>query len=89
MSVFIITALLFVGNIIKIVESISMGISLSTIFKTIFYMVPWLLSFALPMSVLTACLLVFSKMSADNELIALRSSGISLLRIVLPAVMFR
>jgi len=87
-SVFIITGLLFVGNMLKIVYSLAMGIRLVLILKMILYMVPDLLSYALPMSILTSCLLVFGKLSADNELIALRSNGISLVRIISTAVVF-
>ena len=87
-SVVIVTGLLFVGNILKVIEKISLGIKAISFFKMMIYMVPNLLSYALPMSILTACLLVFGKLSADNELIALRTSGISLMKIVMPVAVF-
>jgi lipopolysaccharide export LptBFGC system permease protein LptF len=87
-SVVIVTGLLFVGNILKMIEKIAFGIKAMSFFKMMLYMVPNLLSYALPMSILTACLLVFGKLSAENELIALRTSGISLMKIVLPVVLF-
>lgn len=45
------------------------------------YIVPFSLTFTIPWGFLTAVLLVFGKMSAENELIALRSSGISIPRV--------
>ena len=87
-SVVIVTGLLFVGNILKVIEKISLGIKAGSFFKMMLYMVTNLLSYALPMSILTACLLVFGKLSAENELVALRTSGISLVKIVLPVAIF-
>ena len=51
------------------------------ILTVISYIVPFSLTFTIPWGFLTAVLLVFGKMSAENELIALRSSGVSIPRI--------
>ncbi len=56
------------------------------IFEFIYYHTPEIISFALPVSVLTAVLLTFSMMSKNNELVAVQVSGISLYRLTLPAV---
>ncbi|MEY5011469.1 MAG: hypothetical protein RLZZ253_2608, partial [Verrucomicrobiota bacterium] len=48
------------------------------------YILPFSLTFTIPWAFLTAVLLVFGKMSAENELIALRSSGVSIPRICAP-----
>jgi lipopolysaccharide export system permease protein len=50
------------------------------------YVLPFSLIFTIPWGLLTAILLVFGRLSADNELIALRSNGISITRICLPLV---
>lgn len=47
---------------------------------------PFSLTFTIPWAFLTSVLLVFGRMSADNETIALRSSGISLLRVSMPVL---
>ena len=51
------------------------------ILTIIAYILPFSLTFTIPWGFLTAVLLVFGKMSAENELIALRSSGVSIPRI--------
>lgn len=51
------------------------------ILAVIAYLLPFSLTFTIPWGFLTAVLLVFGKMSAENELIALRSSGVSIPRI--------
>ncbi len=56
------------------------------ILKFIGYSFPWSLSFTVPWGLLTAVLLVFGRLSADNELIALRMAGLSLKRICAPVL---
>src|ERR1700745_4364937 len=48
------------------------------------YILPFSLIFTIPWGLLTAVLLVFGRLSADNELIALRSNGVSITRICIP-----
>lgn len=54
------------------------------IMKILWYSFPFILTFLIPMSVLVASLLTFGKLSFDNEIMAIRASGISLLRILQP-----
>ena len=46
--------------------------------QLMFYTMPFMLIFVIPMSVLVATLLTFRKLSTDNELTALKASGVSL-----------
>lgn len=50
------------------------------------YILPFSLTFTIPWGFLTAVLLVFGKMSGENELIALRATGVSIPRITLPVL---
>ncbi len=57
---------------------------LDLILSFIAYILPFSLTFTIPWGFLTAILLVFGRMSAENELIALRSTGSSMTRICAP-----
>src|ERR1700682_61354 len=48
------------------------------------YVLPFSLIFTIPWGLLTAVLLVFGRLSADNELTALRSNGVSIGRVCHP-----
>jgi len=52
------------------------------------YSLPFMLIFIIPMAVLIATLMTFRKLSADNELTAMRASGISLSKIATPLFVF-
>ncbi len=78
---------LLTGNIIKLADLIiNKGVDFLSVCKLFLYMLPWLFSFTVPMAVLTGTLLTFGRLSADNEITAMRASGISLYRLVFPLV---
>ncbi len=54
------------------------------IFQLLFFTFPFILTFVIPVSVLLASLLAFTKLSMDHEMIAIRSSGVSLFKVLLP-----
>ncbi len=66
---------------------IGKGLSLQTILELIYLNLAWMLALAIPMSVLVASLMAFGRMSADNEIIILKSSGINIFQIVRPALL--
>ncbi len=79
------TLVLLVGNFLKMAELIiNKGVAFIYIAKLFVYLIPYLLSYTVPMSMLTATLIAFGRLSSDNEITALRSLGISVLRISYP-----
>ena len=79
------TAVLLVGNIIKFAELvIAKGVSLFDILRLILYLIPYMLSFTIPMACLIAMILAFGRLSTDYELIAMRASGVAPIRLVFP-----
>ncbi len=67
----------------KIVE---FGLPLFLALKVLLYSLPSFLVLSFPMSVLLSTLLAYGKLSSNSELIALRSLGIKMTRIVTPAI---
>ena len=82
-AVGVLSVVLVLGRVFKdLLEMlVNHGTPLEFILTFIAYILPFSLTFTIPWGFLTAVLLVFGKMSAENELIALRSSGISIPRI--------
>lgn len=85
-SVTVLSVVLVLGQIFKkLLDKLVEGVlPPSVILKFVGYSFPGSLSFTVPWGILTAVLLVFGRLSADNELIALRMSGQSLKRICAP-----
>lgn len=79
------TAVLLIGNIIKFAELvIAKGVSLVDLLRLLLYLIPYMLSFTVPMACLIAMVLAFNRLTADYELIAMRASGIAPVRLVVP-----
>ena len=67
----------------KIVE---FGLPLFLAIKVLFFSLPSFLVLSFPMAVLLSTLLAYGKLSANSELLALRSLGIKTSRIIAPAI---
>ncbi|BAY15636.1 permease YjgP/YjgQ [Anabaenopsis circularis NIES-21] len=68
----------------KIVES---GLPVGIAIQVFLLKMPYFIVLAFPMSTLLATLMTYSRLSSESELIALRGCGVSVYRMVLPAVM--
>ena len=62
------------------------GLSAQIVAQVHYYKLPAFLSLSLPLSLLMATMITYSKLSARNEIIALQSYGIALYRLLLPAI---
>jgi len=77
--------ILATGHIVQVADLIiNKGVSPFYIINLFLMLMPWLLTFTIPISILSATLLSFGRLASDNEIIALRASGVSLYRIALP-----
>lgn len=86
-SLAIFTFTLVVGNIIQLAELvINKGVDIMLVGKLFIYLMPFLLSYTIPMSILTSTLFVFGRLSGNNEIVAIRSSGINIYRLSFPLI---
>ncbi|MCX6558470.1 MAG: LptF/LptG family permease [Candidatus Aminicenantes bacterium] len=77
----------YIINILELIDNvIENKVPFFYVLKYDYYITPEIVTIILPISVLTAVLLTFSLMSKNNEVVAVQVSGISLLRLALPAV---
>lgn len=82
------TFVFFVGNLFKLADLlVNKGVSLWDLLKVLALLMPSLLSYIIPTSALTAVLLVFGGFAQNNEITAIRASGISLFSIALPVIL--
>ncbi|HIK31634.1 MAG TPA: LptF/LptG family permease [Oscillatoriales cyanobacterium M59_W2019_021] len=77
-----------IGTVFQLVRELADNdISLGLALKVFALQLPYYISLSLPMSMLLAALLGYSRLASDNEITALRSCGIGLYRLVLPAIL--
>ncbi|MBE9032292.1 LptF/LptG family permease [filamentous cyanobacterium LEGE 11480] len=76
-----------VGALFDLIRKITtVNLPFEIALQVFFLQIPLYISYALPMSTLLATLMMYSRLSTDSELIALRSAGMSLYRLIMPAV---
>ncbi|MDP1578692.1 MAG: LptF/LptG family permease [Candidatus Didemnitutus sp.] len=63
-------------------------LELETFLQLIGLLIPFVVSYALPMGILTGVLLVLGRMSSDREIIAIRAAGVSVAGISAPILFF-
>ena len=64
------------------------GLQLSVIFEFLYLNLAWIIAMSVPMAVLVAALMAYGRLAEDNEITAMRSSGISFLTILGPGIIF-
>jgi lipopolysaccharide export system permease protein len=69
-------------------ELIGKGLGIGLILQLLFYMSTTLVPMALPLAVLLASIMTFGSMGENYELVAIKSSGVSLLRVMRPLFVF-
>lgn len=84
---FIFTFVLLLGNLIKLADMvINKGVQGIDILKLLLTYIPYLLSYTIPMSILSATLITFSNLSAEGEITALRASGLNIYKLTIPVI---
>ncbi|MFP4473584.1 MAG: LPS export ABC transporter permease LptF [Candidatus Omnitrophota bacterium] len=85
MSVGVLSCVFLLGYTVKLAHMvINKGVPLISVAKVFLLLIPVLLAYTIPLACLVGVMLAFSRLTADNEIIAIRASGIRLNRLVRP-----
>lgn len=86
MSIGLLTFAVVGSRMIEVIKLLSQGGSMFAAMKMLFYFIPYAMALAVPLGFLVTVMLVFGRLSADNEITAMRACGISVLQIVSPII---
>lgn len=85
LSLGILTCVFLLGNLIQLANMvINKGVSITSIGRIFVLAIPVLLGYTLPIACLISVIMTFSRMSSDNEILAMKACGISHSRLILP-----
>ena len=88
-NVLLFTFVFLMAELIQITNWIvNYNISLSVILRMILYQTPYFLIFVIPLSIMITVLLTFLRLSSENEILAIKSGGISLYALLTPVFAF-
>ncbi|MGF1540793.1 MAG: LptF/LptG family permease [Pleurocapsa sp.] len=80
---------LSIGAVFELVREVAeSGLPIEIAFKILLLKMPEFIVLAFPMSILLASMMAYSRLSSDSELIALRSIGVNIYRLILPTIIF-
>jgi lipopolysaccharide export system permease protein len=83
MSLFVLIGIFIIQFMMKFIDHlIGKGLGLGIVIEVILTNLAWMLVLAVPMSVLISTLMAFGTMSANNEITVMKSSGISVYRMI-------
>ncbi len=78
------TLILFAGNSVRLIAE---QVPLARFIRVIPYLLVFISTYTMPMSLLTAAVFTFGRLGLDNELTAIRAAGISLSVVILPVLL--
>jgi lipopolysaccharide export system permease protein len=86
-GLFVILFILIMDFILEVLNMvIGKGLNAFLILQVFVLNLAWMVALAVPMAVLVSTLMAFGRLSQDNEITALKASGVSLYRVILPAL---
>lgn len=76
-----------IGILFELIRRVTeSGLPLSIAFQVLVLQLPQFVAYSLPTSTLLATLMTYSRLSSDSELIALKACGVSVYRMIMPAL---
>jgi lipopolysaccharide export system permease protein len=89
LGLLVFTFVLLIARLVKLIELVvNRGLPTTDILRLLGYIVPAFLEFTVPTAMLLSILVAFGRLSADSEIVAIRSSGLSLYQLVPPVATF-
>lgn len=89
LGLLVFTCILLMNKVLKLMDLVvNKGVGLGEVGALIAYLIPSFLVLTIPMSVLLAILIALGRFSADSEIVAMKSSGISLYQLIPPFALF-
>lgn len=83
----VLTSIVFINTIARRIEDLAgKGLGVGVILEVCLLSLPHVIALTLPMAVLVAVLYAFSQLTADNEVTALKASGVNLVRLMMPVL---
>jgi lipopolysaccharide export system permease protein len=83
----LIVFILVIDVVLQMLDQVlSKGLVAGVALQLFVYNLAWIVALAVPMAVLVAVIMVFGRLAADNELLAMKAAGISFTRIITPIV---
>ncbi len=87
LSISVLTSVFLLGYLPQLANKvINDGVSLTAMSQVFLYYIPILLGYTLPIACLVTVILAFGHMSSENEILAMRASGIHLRRLLMPLI---
>ncbi len=89
LTIAVCTFVLLLARILKQLSDmlVNQKVGLEVVGYFVLLMTPNVLSLSLPMAMLATAILIFGRMSADNEVVAMRACGMSLGQVVAPVIL--
>ncbi len=89
LAIGVVTFILLANFLIRSVDRLlGKGLPLGIVFEFLYLNLAWIIAMSVPMAVLVAALMAYGRLSEDNEITAMRASGISFLTILGPGIIF-
>ncbi|MBN2279383.1 MAG: LptF/LptG family permease [Candidatus Marinimicrobia bacterium] len=88
-SISVVTFVLLMNFLLKEIDRLlGKELPVWVILEWIYLNMAWIIALAVPMAVLVASIMAYGRLAEDNEIVAMRSSGISFIGILTPAIFF-
>src|SRR5688572_21703801 len=84
LSLLAITGIMLMGGVVA--EASQQGLGPAQILMVIPLLIPSTLPWTIPATTLFAICLVYGRLSADNEILAIKSAGVHLIKVIWPGV---